>query len=179
MSNKNNKKVVALIAFKEYRDIELFIPKQIIEKTGIDFYVASSNLGKAIGADGGDVRVDLLLEKLDVDNFDAIIFIGGPGSLEYLDNDLSYSIAKEAVLKEKLLASICISPIILAKAGVLEGKKATVWSSTMNKGGIKEIEENGGFYIDQPVVVDGNIITANGPGAAKNFANKIVEMLTR
>ena len=174
-----DKKVVALISFKDFRDIELFVPREILRKAGVNFFIASNSLGSAIGADGGDVEVDFLLEKLNIDDFDAVLFIGGPGSLKYLDNEISYNIAKETVSKGKILASICISPVILAKAGALKGKKATVWSSAMNKEGVRKLEENGAHYIDKNVVVDNNIITANGPDSAEDFANKIIELLTR
>ena len=79
--------------------------------------------------------------------------------------------------KQKILAAICIAPAILAKAGVLEGKNATVWSSVLDKGPIKILEENGANYVEKDVVVDGNIITANGPQAASEFGRKIVEIL--
>jgi len=136
-------------------------------------------MGTAIGADGGEVEVDFLLENLKVADFDAIIFVGGPGCLENLDNENSYKITKDAVLQDKVLASICISPVILAKAGVLKGKKATVWNSPFDKSPIKILEENGATYEERTVVRDGKIITANGPDAAEEFGQKIVEVLTQ
>jgi protease I len=57
----------------------------------------------------------------------------------------------------------------LAKAGVLKGKKATVWSSPMDKSPIKILTQNGAIFENLDVVVDGNIITANGPQAAEEF----------
>jgi len=66
----------------------------------------------------------------------------------------------------------------LAKAGTLEGKKAAVWSSPLDKSAVKILKENGADYQKDSLVVDGKIITANGPGAAKEFGQKIVEGLT-
>ncbi len=172
-------KVVIIIAHRNFRDEEYFIPKEILERAGAEVKTASNQMGRALGADGGEVKIDLLISKINIADFDVVVFIGGPGCLENLDNENSYKVAEETVSQNKVLASICISPIILAKAGVLAGKKATVWSSPMDKSPIKILGENGAIYQDELVVVDGKIITGNGPGAAKEFGEKIVEVLTR
>lgn len=171
------RKAVFLIAFEDFRDQEYFVPKEILEKGKIEVKTASTKKGIALGADGGDTTVDLLLEEVKASDFNAIVFIGGPGCLEALDNESSYRIAREAVQQNKILGAICISPIILAKAGVLNGKKATVWASSLDRGPIKILEENGAEFIDEKVVQDGNIITANGPAAAEDFGKKILENL--
>jgi len=178
LEKAKGKKAVMIIAFRDFRDKEYFVPKEILEKAGVEVKTASNKKGTAIGADGGDTEVDLLISEISVSDFDAVIFVGGPGALENLDNEDSYKVAKEAISQGKVLASICISPVILAKAGVLEGKKATVWYSPLDKSSIKTLEEKGAIFENQPVVVDGNIITANGPGAAEDFGKKIVEVLT-
>ena len=162
-----NKKAAMIIAFKDFRDEEYFVPKEILEKAGAEVKTASNKIGTAIGADGGEVKVDLLVSEINPTDFYAIIFIGGPGCLKNLDDESSYRVAQETVSQNKVLASICISPVILAKAGVLEGEKATVWSSVMDRSPIKILQNNGAIYEDKRVVVDGKIITGNGPGAAK------------
>lgn len=170
-------KIAIIIAYKDFKDEEYFTPREILEKAGAEIKVVSDNLGVAQGADGGEVSVDIKLSDFKVDDFDAVVFIGGPGAPEHLDNSASYKIAQDAVAKNKILSAICISPIILAKAGVLNGKKATVWTSALNKEPKEILENNGARYQSQDVVVDGNIITANGPGAAKEFGKTIVEIL--
>ena len=167
-----------IIAHRDFRDEEYFVPKEILEGAGAEVKTASNQMGRALGADGGEVEIDLLVKDLNPADFDVVVFIGGPGCLGNLDNENSYQVAKETVSQNKILASICISPIILAKAGVLKGKKATVWSSPMDRSPVKILEENGAIYQDELVVVDGKIITGNGPGAAKEFGEAIVEVLT-
>ncbi len=174
-----NKKIGMIIAFRDFRDAEYFRPKEILEGAGAEIKTASNKKGTAIGADGGDVEVDLLISEINPVDFDALIFVGGPGCLENLDNEASYKVARETVSQNKVLASICISPLILAKAGVLKGKKATVWSSPLDRGPIKTLENYGAIYQDKSVVIDGKIITANGPGAAEEFGKAIVEVLTK
>lgn len=178
MEKIQNKKAVMIIAFRDFRDPEYFIPKEILEKAGVEIKTASNKMGKAIGAEGGDVEVDLLVSEINVSDFDAIIFVGGPGCLEALDNENSYRVAREAVEKDKVLAAICISPVILAKAGILNGKKATCWTDPLGTQA-KILKEKGAIYEKEAVVVDGKIITANGPGAAQKFGEKILESLTK
>jgi len=173
-----NKKIAMVIASKDFRDEEYFVPKEILERAGAEIKTASNKMGRARGADGGEVEIDLLISEINMADFDGVVFIGGPGCLENLDNGNSYKAVKEAVSQDKVLASICISPVILAKAGVLKGKKATVWSSPMDRGPVKILEENGAIYEDKPVVIDGEIVTSSGPAAAKEFGKAIKELLT-
>jgi protease I len=181
MTNQNilNKKIAIIVAFRDFRDEEYFTPKEILEEAGAEVKTASNQKGRALGADGGEVNVDLLVSEINPADFSALVFIGGPGCLKALDNEESYKVARETVAKNKVLAAICISPVVLAKAGVLKGKKATVWSSSMDRGPVKILEENGAEYLENPVVVDGKLITASGPRAAKEFGKEIIEVLTR
>ena len=172
-----DKKIAIIVAFKDFRDEEYFVPKEILEKAGAEIKTASNKTGTAIGADGGEVNVGLLVSEINLADFDAVVFIGGPGCLENLDNNNSYKVVQDTVSQNKVLASICISPTILAKAGVLQGKKATVWTSPMDKSAVKILEDNGAIYEDKSVVVDGKIITGNGPEASKEFGEAIIEAL--
>lgn len=173
-----DKKIAIIVAFKDFRDEEYFIPKEILEGVGAEVKTASNKMGRALGADGGEVEIDLLVSDLNPAYFDAVVFIGGPGCLENLDNENSYKVAKETVSKGKVMAAICVSPIILAKAGVLEDKKATVWSSALDRGPVAILKENGAIYQDKTVVTDGKIITGNGPEASKEFGEAILKVLT-
>ena len=114
------------------------------------------------------------LDKIKVSEYEAVILAGGERAIKYLDNDEVRSLLNEFNQRGKLVAAICISPMILAEAGLLRGKEATVWSSDMNKSAVKKISGKGARYIDRSVVADGKIITANGPEAAKEFGKQIV-----
>lgn len=195
MNEKNlkGKKIIMIVAFRDFRDEEYFVPKEILEKAGAEIKTASNKKGIALGSDGGEAEVDFLVEDLNpaefadlqgksshdsiLSSFDAVVFIGGPGCLKNLDNELSYRIARETMAKDKVLAAICISPVILAKSGVLKGKQATVWSSPFDKSPINILKENGALYQDPSFVVDGKVVTANGPLVAREFAESIIEVL--
>lgn len=168
-------KVLFIVAKQGFRDEEFLIPAKILSEAGHQISVASNTSDTAYGAGGTKVKVDYSLDKVKVDDFDLVVFVGGPGALENLNNELSYQIARQASLKK--LGAICIAPTILALAGVLKGKKATVWSSPVFKESIEILEKNGAFYQNQAVVVDGNLVTANGPQAAQEFGEKLKELL--
>ena len=164
-----------IVAGRDFRDEECFVPKKILEDGGVEVKIASDKKGEAVGAEGGEITVDLSLNEADASDFDAIIFIGGPGALSHLDNEDSYRLAREAAGKGKIVAAICVAPAILAKAGVLKGKKATVWTSPTHREMAKVLMENGARYVDESVVVDGKMITANGPSAAGKFGEEVLK----
>jgi protease I len=173
------KRILMAIAFRDFRDEEYFTPKRIFGEAGFEVDTASNKNGVAIGADGGEAEADFMFSEISAFNFDALIFVGGPGCLRALDNEDSYRLAKSFVFQNKVLGAICIAPVILAKAGILTGKKATVWSSSMDKSAIGILQERGAIFQASPVVVNGKIITASGPEAAEEFGKEIVKVLTQ
>ena len=172
------KKVLFVIAKTDFRDEEYFIPKGILEKEFTVETASNGNKGEiALGFLGGEANIDINIKDVNVDEYDAIIFVGGAGALKNLDNEDSYRVIREAFEKNRLVCAICIAPTILAKSGILKNKKATVWHSDLDKSPIKVLEENGAIFVDEDVVEDGNVITANGPKAAEKFGKKILEKL--
>lgn len=173
------KKIALVIAFRDFNDEEYLVPKQAFEAVGFKTITASNNLGIAVGVYGNETEVDFLLKDLKVKDFDAIVFIGGSGSAKYLEDPSAHRLALEAVLTKKLLGAICIAPCILARAGVLKNKKATVWSSSLDKSFINILKKEGAEYLPKSVVIDGEIITASGPMMAELFAAEIIDKLQR
>ena len=171
-------KIAMIIAHRDFRDEEYFIPKRILMSKNFEIVTVSSFNEKAVGMHGGEAKIDMIIDNLIVDDFDAVLFIGGAGVADDINNAEFHRVAKETVEKGKILGAICVAPMILAKAGVLNGKKATVWSSPMNKNPIKVLKENKAIYEDETVVTDGKIITANGPLSADQFGQTVVEVLT-
>ena len=173
----SNKKAVLIIAYQGFQDFEYSETRRVLEAAGIEIVVASSLKGDAQGKSGQSVIIDKTLNELVVEDFDALVFIGGPGALEYVENSSAHKLVQQAVNQDKILAAICIAPEILAKAGVLKDKQATVWSDPVDKSTIEVLEKGGAEYVDQAVVVDGKIITGNGPEATVEFGQKIAGLL--
>ncbi len=172
------KKIAMFVAFKDFQDQEYFNTRQVLEKQGAQIFNFSSSLGRAIGKYGGEVEIDKKIEDINVGDFDAVVFIGGSGAFNYIDNEGCHQITKESIIQDKVLAAICIAPAILAKAGVLQGKKATIWTSALDKSAAKILKDGGADFQDEDIVIDGKIITANGPAAAEKFGQAIVKTLS-
>ena len=133
MSQIDEKEVVMIIAKENFRDEELREPQKILEKQGAKVTIASSSLITATGMFGAEAEPDILIDDVKVEDYDAIVFVGGAGASEYWNNPTAHKIAKKAEESEKILGAICIAPVTLANAGVLEGKRATVWGSEVGK----------------------------------------------
>jgi protease I len=166
-------KVLFVIAHKDFQDTEFFVPKQIL--SDYEIIVASSAISPAKGMLGGEVIPDITLEQAleRIDEFDAVIFIGGSGSKEYFNDPTAHKIAQNV---KNVLAGICLAPIILANAGVLKEKRATVWDDGRYTQ-IKMLEAKSVGYKNEPVVVDGKIVTAKGPDVAEEFGKRIKDLL--
>jgi len=172
------KNIAMVIAFRDFSDPEYFISRNVLLGAGAKVITVSSKKGLAIGVDGGEAQVNLISSEFKVEGFEAVVFIGGPGMGGKLDDEGFQKIAKETVEANKVLGAICIAPALLAKAGLLSGKKVTVWSDPLDKSAIKILKEEGAEYLDEDVVIDGKIVTASGPMVAKKFGQALVEVLT-
>jgi len=166
------KQVLAVVAFELFRDEEFLVPREILEKAGIGVTIASSMLGAATGKLGARVEVGVLLAQAKAAHYDAVLFVGGPGSKGFWDDPDAHHLAKDFVEAGKLVCAICSAPIILARAGLLEGRLATCFEADR-----AELERGGATYTGAEVTLDGRFITANGPTAAAAFAHTIVERL--
>lgn len=171
------KRIALIVAPQGFRDEEYFEPKKVLEDAGVSVTTVSKGVSQATGKLGGSTQVDTDISEISADDFDAIAFIGGPGSAGYYEDDVALELARSSASSGKPTAAICIAPGILANAGVLSGKRATVWAPPEDESKISMLEEGGATYTGADVEVDGNIVTANGPHAATAFGKKLLEML--
>ncbi|NMB39462.1 MAG: DJ-1/PfpI family protein [Firmicutes bacterium] len=166
--------VVLVVAEKQFRDEEYQIPKDILTKAGFNVITASTTMDQVVGTYGLEALPDILFKDVKVKELDALIFVGGGGSSQYFDNPLAHDLAKSALDQGKIVGAICIAPVILANAGLLDGKRAAVYPD-----GADTLKKKGAIYTTNPVETDGLIITGNGPDAAEEFGNTLVKMLMK
>lgn len=123
------------------------------------------------GATGQTIVADSLLSDIDMADADWLIVPGGmPGAPNLHASESVSDKLLAHFSKGGRIASICAGPaIVLAPLGILKGKRATCYPGLGDK-----IEAGGGIYVKEPVVVDGNIITSEGPGTSLKFAGAII-----
>ena len=170
--------VLLVVASQGYQPIEYAIPKKLMEAAGFKVVTASNKPGIAKASDGSQTNVDITLDQVDAKDYDGIFFIGGPGAMKNLDNEISYKVIRHISKLGKPFGAICVSPRILAKAGVLQNKKAIGWESKDDP--IRPVfEKYDAIYEKKDVVVDGNIVTATCPAAASEFGRAIIQLVKK
>lgn len=166
-------KILMVIAFKQFRDEELVHPMQVFEAGGAVVDVASTETGVAEGMMGLKRDVTLTLDDVAGKTYDAVVVVGGGGSPEFLWDNVRL---KEIVTRHhgmgRVVAAICLSSVVLAKAGLLKGVPATVWQSPES---MKVFDECGVSFQNSPVVSSGKIVTGNGPTAAREFGEAVIK----
>lgn len=180
MSNQlptDTQRILMVIAPDQFRDEELNMPRQLYEQAGYGVDIASPRTGTATGMLGAQVPVEMNLNDVVVDNYQAITVVGGMGSPEYLwENQTLATLVREFDSQRKVVSAICLSGVVLAKAGVLKGKQATVWETPES---VSALKEAGATYTGEPVTVDGLLVTGNGPEAAADFGRAVLEVVSR
>jgi len=167
-----SKRIAIVIASNNFRDEEYLVPKNIFTERGIETWTLSSSIVPSKGILGERIKPDRRVYDIDVSYFQALVFVGGFGAREYFRDAKVHEIIRGALHSGKVIGAICVAPSILARAGVLNGRVATVYPSE------KEcLLQSGALYSPDPVCRDGQIITASGPEYAYDFALQIVEAI--
>lgn len=129
---------------------------------------------------GFDVIPEALLGDINVDDFDALVIPGGFGDAGFYEEALSepfLEVIRNFDQRQAPIAAVCVSALSLAAAGVLTGKRATVYHQV---GGARkaELEGYGAIFVDEPLVIDGHLMTSTGPGTGIELALKLLECLS-
>ncbi len=167
-----HKRVLMIIAHNNFRDEELFVTKRVLSSCGAEVEVVSNERGVAKGMLGGTYQVDKRYDEVNWDQFQAVVLVGGSGATVFWEDNLLQALLKRAYERGKIVAAICLSPITLARAGILRGRKATCWNSVG-----RMLSRYGALYTGNDVEVSGRIVTAAGPFAAESFGRAICRLL--
>ena len=123
---------------------------------------------------GYPVAVDLQAEQAKAVEFDAVIIPGGYAPDLMRRHPAMVALVREATQQGKLVAAICHAGWMLVSAGVLKGRKATSFFSIKD-----DVVAAGAHWVDQEVVVDGNLITSRKPDDLPAFCRAIIEALSK
>jgi len=167
------KSVVIVVPYGLFNDVEYQTVLTTLEREGCRVKLAGASLQPAIGMNGMNLRPQHLFSEVETSKFDGIIFIGGIGARDFWKHPGAHAIARKFHTQGKLLAAICLAPVTFAQAGMLRGKKATCHPAAMH-----DLEQCGVTSVVRPVVVCGNIVTADGPQSAVQFSEAIVHMFS-
>jgi len=154
---------------KDFNEEEFTIVRKRLLKAGKQVFITSDDYLVCSGSKGMKVKSDTSFYNVNVNNFEAIILIGGTGSRNYWKNEPLHKIIKKFFDSKKVVAAICSSPVTLAKAGILQNKKATCYSEDK-----VELINAGIDYQDKNVVLDGNVVTANDSRSALQFTEAVL-----
>jgi len=152
-----------------FEEIEALTVVDVLRRAGINVDTVGVMGSMVTGSHGVRVMTDKKILEINADEYDGIVLPGGnPGYLNLGRSSKIIEILKKFDAEGKLIAAICAAPSVLAKAGVLEGKKATIYPG---------MEKELPYPRGERVVIDGKIITSQAPGTAMEFALAIVEFL--
>jgi len=171
MNKKLQNSFLIFLSKKDFNEEEFTIVRKRLLKAGKQVFITSDDHSVCSGSKGMKVKSDTNFYNVNVNNFGAFILIGGTGSRNYWKNESLHKIVKKFFDANKVMAAICSSPIILAKAGILQNKKATCYSEDK-----MELINSGIDYQDKNVVVDGNVITADNSRSALQFAEAVLHL---
>ncbi|UJZ95149.1 DJ-1/PfpI family protein [Photobacterium damselae subsp. damselae] len=125
------------------------------------------------------IEPEYQLSEIDINDFDALAIPGGmsrSGFYEDAYDERLLSLIRDFDSKGKIIASVCVGALPIAKSGVLNGRNGTTYH--LSKKRQTQMEEMGVNVIQVPIVIDKNIITSRSPSTAMDVAFNVVEMLT-
>jgi protease I len=179
MSDELKGRKIAILATDGFEQVELTDPKKNVENAGAITEVLSVKEGSVkgwkFGEWGESVRVDKLVTKAKVDDYDALILPGGQMNPDKLRMDKSaVDFVRRFVASGKPVAAICHGPWMLIEAGVVKGKMVTSWPSVHT-----DLINAGANWVDKEVVEDGNLITSRKPDDIPAFSRKVIEVVAK
>jgi protease I len=174
-----NGKKVAFLATDMVEQVELTEPWNAVEDAGGSPELVSLEEGEIQGFDHYDkadtFTVDRKVEDVTVDDYDALVIPGGVGNPDTMRTDENaVRFVREFCEAGKPIAVICHAPWMLVEADVVRGRRLTSFWSIKT-----DVKNAGGNWVDEEVVVDGNIITSRYPKDLPAFNQELVELFAR
>jgi protease I len=179
MAGELNGMKVAVLATDGVEQVELDRPWQALEEAGAEPELVSLASGTITAYDhidkGGTKKVDAVVSSADPDVYGALVLPGGVinGDFVRADPD-AVAFVTSFFDAGKPVAAICHAPWVLIEAGVVKGRRMTSWPSLQT-----DLRNAGAEWVDEEVVVDGNLTTSRNPDDLDAFGAAIVEEFAR
>ncbi len=162
---------VVVVLADGFEEVEAMAVVDVLRRAEIETVIAGLHDGHITSARKVKVIPDTVIDTVKPDDFDMIVLPGGQPGSDNLNADVRVKeLIRSFSLKGKLTGAICAAPIVLASAGILQGKRVTSYPTYKERLG-------GAVYEEKTVVSDGNVLTSRGAGTALNFGLAIVERL--
>lgn len=172
MGRLSGKKVAFLIADMTH-DEEYSFPKYWLAWEGAK--VVTIGLSKQhISRFNRSLTADLTISDAKADDYDAVVIPGGFGPDRLRANEEVIKFVREMMEKRKIIAAICHGPQVLISANIIKNRKLTCVRQIAI-----DVINAGGNYVDEPVVIDGNLITSRHPEDLPAFTTAIIEALVK
>ncbi|KPQ34413.1 MAG: protease PfpI [Phormidesmis priestleyi Ana] len=179
MTNKLNKKKIAILVADGFEQQEFTEPKQAFEAEGAQTYVVSPMDERVQGwnhFDKGDYfPVDVPLANANAEDYDALLLPGGVANPDQLrTQEKAVEFVKSFFDAGKPVAAICHAPWTLIEADVVKSRKMTSWPSLET-----DLKNAGANWINQEVVEDNNLITSRNPDDIPAFNKKAIALFSQ
>ena len=167
-------KRIAILGEEGFEDSELTESLRAMKDAGARVVVVGSGSRESYGGKRGraTTKVDVTADKVNVEDFDAIIVPGGYAPDKMRLHQRMIDLVREAHDLGKGVAAICHGPQLLISADILRGRRVTSWPSVA-----VDLRNAGADWVDEPVVQDGNLITSRKPADLPRFNKAIIEAL--
>jgi len=167
----DGKKVLMVIPQTQFRDEEFFEPKKILEDEGAKVVVASTTVRTCRGMKGGTIQSQVAIADAKADEYVGLVLCGGSSVPEFFWNDKKLQeLAAAMAAAGKVIAAICLSTVVLAKAKLLADREATVYFLPQ---ALEELKAAGAKYVPETLLIHNNIILAEGPPDSQRFGQAI------
>ena len=171
---------VAILATDGFEASELLEPLEALESARVKTNVISlpetrgAIRGETRGDQGEEVEVDATVDEVAADSFDALLLPGGRANVDRLrSNEDAVSFVRDFIATGRPLAAICHGPWLIAEAGEAEGRTLTSYPSIR-----ADLERAGAEWLDEPVVVDGGLVTSRTPADLSAFIAEMLEQIS-
>jgi len=164
-------KRIAILAEEGFEDSELIEPLRAMKDVSARVLIVGSGSHEIYRGKRGKakIKVDATADKVNANDFDAIIIPGGYAPDKMRLHQSMIDLVKKAYASGKVVAAICHGPQLLISADVVRGHRVTSWPSVA-----VDLKNAGANWVDEPVVQDGNLITARKPADLPRFNKAII-----